>query len=104
MEEQKKKEKELRIEMADKQIAQGIYSNFALVSHTREEFFFDFVFIEPQSRQPKVGILRSRIITSPEHMKRIFRALGENIGKYEKKYGEIKEAAATDSGETTRIQ
>ena len=103
MEEQKKKEKELQIE-ADKQIAQGIYSNFAMVSHTREEFILDFVFIQPQPSQSKVGTLRSRIITSPEHMKRIFRALGDNIGKYEKKYGEIKEAAATDSGETTRVQ
>lgn len=103
MEEQKKKEKDLQIE-ADKQIAQGIYSNFAMVSHTREEFILDFVFIQPQPSQPKVGTLRSRIITSPEHMKRIFRALGENIGKYEKKHGEIKEVAATDSGETTRVQ
>ncbi len=44
MEEQKRKEKDLQIE-ADKQIAQGIYSNFAMVSHTREEFFLDFVFV-----------------------------------------------------------
>ena len=103
MEEQKKKEQELRID-ADKQIAQGIYSNFAMVSHSLEEFVLDFIFVQPQPSQPKVGTLRSRLITSPEHMKRIFRALGENIGKYEKKYGEIKEEAAADPGETTRVQ
>ncbi len=103
MEEQKKKEQQLQIE-TDKQIAQGIYSNFAMVSHTREEFVLDFIFVQPQPSQPKIGTLRSRMITSPEHMKRIFRALGENIGKYEKKYGEIKEAATTDPSETTRVQ
>ena len=103
MHEQKKKEPQLQIE-ADKQIAQGMYSNYAMVSHTAEEFMLDFVYVQPQPTEPKVGTLRSRIITSPEHMKRIFRALGVNIGKYEKKFGEIREAVAPDIGETTRVQ
>ena len=103
MQEQKKKEPQLQIE-ADKQIAQGMYSNYAMVSHTAEEFMLDFLFVQPQPTEPKVGTLRSRIITSPEHMKRIFRALVVNIGKYEKKFGEIREAVAHDIGETTRVQ
>ena len=103
MVEQNKKEQQLQIE-ADKQIAQGIYSNAAMVSHTAEEFIFDFMFVQPQPSAPKSGTLRSRIITSPEHMKRIFRALGVNIGKYEKKFGEIRESATADIGETTSVQ
>ena len=103
MQEQKKKEPQLQIE-ADKQIAQGMYSNYAMVSHTAEEFMLDFLFVQPQPTEPKVGTLRSRIITSPEHIKRIFRALVVNIGKYEKKFGEIREAVAHDIGETTRVQ
>ena len=101
--EYQKKDQQLQID-ADKQIAQGIYSNAAMVSRTAEEFIFDFMFVQPQPSAPKIGTLRSRIITSPEHMKRIFRALGENIGRYEKKFGEIRESAPTDIGETTSVQ
>ena len=103
MQEQKKKEPQLQIE-ADKQIAQGMYSNYAMVSHTAEEFMLDFLFIQPQSSQPKIGTLRSRIITSPEHMKRLFNALNENIKKYEKKYGQIRELPPAETGETTHVQ
>ena len=69
MGEPKKKEQQIRIE-ADKQIAQGIYSNYASVSHTPEEFTLDFVYVQPQPSEPKVATLRSRIITSPAHMKK----------------------------------
>ena len=103
MQEQKKKEPQLKIE-ADKQISQGMYSNFALVSHTAEEFMLDFLFVQPQSSQPKIGTLRSRIITSPEHMKRLFNALEENIKRYEKKYGQIRDLPVADTGKTTHVQ
>lgn len=103
MGEHKKQEQQIQVE-ADKQIAQGVYSNYAMVGHTPEEFTLDFVYVQPQSSELKVGTLRSRIITSPAHMKRILRVLGENIGNYEKKFGEIKEAAPAVAGETTLVQ
>lgn len=100
---QPKKEQEIKIEM-DKQIAQGIYSNYAMVSHRAEEFVLDFIFIQPQPTDPKLGTLRARIITSPEHMKRIHHALRDNIAKYERKYGEITESKAPGEGQTSQVQ
>jgi hypothetical protein len=58
-----------------------------VVTHTREEFVIDFI-----NSFPPEGIVTSRIITSPGHLKRIIRALMENLGKYENTYGEVKEA------------
>ena len=98
-----KKKEQIRIE-ADKQITRGMYSNYAMVSHGPNEFMLDFFFIQPQSSNPKTGTLLSRIITSPAHMKSIFSAIGKNIDKYEKQFGEIKEAAPAAPGETTLIQ
>ena len=65
-----------------------------MISHRKEEFNFDFLFLQPQ-RSPQgqaVATLRSRVITSPEHAKRILRALQDNIHRYEAAYGEIEEA------------
>ena len=70
----------------DEEIAQGMYCNLALLSHTDGEFTFDFIFVQPQ--QPKAKVL-SRIITSPRHMKRLVAAMQENIAKYEAKFGTI---------------
>ena len=64
--------------------ASGVYSNLMMISHRKEEFILDFLFVQPQ-RTPQgqsVATLRSRIITSPEHMKRILKAIEENIGRY----------------------
>jgi len=61
-------------------------------------------YVQPQPSEPKVATLRSRIITSPAHMKRIFRALEDNINQYEKQFGEIKESAPAVAGETTLVQ
>ena len=72
----------------------GVYSNLMMISHRKEEFNFDFLFLQPQ-RSPQgqaVATLRSRVITSPEHAKRILRALQDNIRRYEAGYGEIEEA------------
>lgn len=78
----------------DPQAAQGVYSNLMMISHRKEEFILDFLFVQP-SRGPQgqqVANLRSRVITSPEHMKRIARALQENIARYESTFGPIQEA------------
>jgi hypothetical protein len=79
---------------SDPQAAAGVYSNLMMVTHRKEEFVLDFLFVHPQ-RGPdggQVANLRSRIITSPEHVKRIVRALQDNIGRYETKFGAIEEA------------
>lgn len=73
---------------------QGVYSNLMMISHRQEEFIFDFLFLQPQ-RAPHgqaVATLRSRVIASPEHAKRILRALQENLRRYEDAFGAIEEA------------
>ncbi|OGL42122.1 MAG: hypothetical protein A3C43_08650 [Candidatus Schekmanbacteria bacterium RIFCSPHIGHO2_02_FULL_38_11] len=71
----------------DEHISQGVYSNFAKIAHTEDEFTIDFIYINPD---PPFGKLQSRIITSPGHAKRFLMALQENITKYENNFGEIK--------------
>jgi hypothetical protein len=67
----------------------GHYSNLLRVSHTREEFILDFL-----NAVPPQAIVTSRIITSPGHLKRIVRALTENLERYEKAFGVVEEAAS----------
>jgi hypothetical protein len=69
------------------EIAGGVYANNMIVGHTKEEFLMDFIYMAPGQ-----GIVTARVITSPGHMKRIIRALIENMQKYEARYGEIKVA------------
>lgn len=76
---------QLQVEM-DETTAQGIYSNLAGVTHSEMEFVLDFLFLQPN--QPKAK-LRSRIISSPAHTKRLVAALLENIKKYEERFGVI---------------
>ena len=78
----------------DPQAATGVYSNLLMITHRKEEFVLDFLFVQPQ-RSPQgqsVASLRSRVITSPEHTKRILRALQENVRRYEETFGVIQEA------------
>ncbi len=99
-----KKKEQIQIE-ADKQIARGMYSNYVQVFSSAEEFSLDFFFLHPQSSNPmRTGTLLARILTSPAHTKRILRVLEDNINKYEKQFGEIKESAPAAPGETTLVQ
>jgi len=78
---------------ADPATSLGVYANLMMVSHRKEEFILDFLFVPPQ--QPagnQTAALRSRVITTPEHAKRIVRALQENIQRYEASFGVISEA------------
>lgn len=77
---------------SDPGAAAGVYSNLMMVTHRKEEFVLDFLFVHPQRGESgqNAASLRSRVITSPEHIKRIVHALGENIRRYEAKFGEIK--------------
>jgi hypothetical protein len=77
---------QLNIELGEEE-AEGIYSNFAIITHSPAEFIFDFTRIMPGVPKAKVY---ARIITNPQHAKMFLMALKENIEKYEKKYGVIK--------------
>lgn len=70
----------------DEDVAQGVYVNLALVNHTETEFTIDVMYLQPQ--QPKAKV-RSRIISSPKHTKRLLNALQENVRRYEDRFGPI---------------
>ena len=72
----------------DENLAQGTYSNLALINHSISEFVIDFVNIMPGVPKAKV---KSRIILTPQHAKRFAQALNENISRFEKSNGSIKE-------------
>lgn len=78
--------KEIKVNFPEK-LPAGVYSNNMMVTHTREEFVMDFLMVTPQG-----GVVTSRVITSPGHMKRIIAALQDNVRKYEAAHGRIKEA------------
>lgn len=83
--ENKHAENQLQIELKD-DVAQGIYANLAVITHSSSEFILDFIRVMPGL--PKAGV-QSRIILAPEHAKRLLRALEENIGKYERVFGPL---------------
>ena len=85
MSEVEEKEGQLSIELDDK-IAEGVYSNLAIINHSATEFVVDFVSVMPG--MPK-GKVRSRIILTPEHAKRLLFALDDNIQKFEQANGTI---------------
>ena len=76
---------QLQVEMDDA-TAQGVYANLAAMSHTETEFVLDFLFVQPNAPKAK---LRSRVISSPVHAKRVLAALADNIRKYEERFGTI---------------
>ena len=67
-------------------LAVGVYSNLALIAHSKSDFVIDFGVTLPALDKPEVV---SRIILTPEHAKRLFLALQENVGKYEQQFGVI---------------
>ncbi len=83
----KPKQGQINIEL-DESVAQGTYANLAIINHSVSEFVVDFVNIMPGVPKSKV---RSRIILTPQHAKRLLKALGENITRFENAHGEIKD-------------
>lgn len=82
-----KKGKEVKLEIQiDDEVACGQYINMAVVNHNDSEFVLDCIYVQPQVPRAKV---RSRLITSPRHAKRLLRALQNNLDSYEKKFGVI---------------
>ena len=86
MQDNKNNPNQINIELPD-DIAEGIYSNLAIITHSPSEFVVDFIKMMPGVPKAKV---RSRIILTPQHAKRLYKALKENIAKYESMHGEIK--------------
>ncbi len=80
--------KKINIELSE-EIAEGKYANLAMIAHSNSEFVIDFIRLMPGLPKAKV---KSRIILTPDHAKRLLAALQENIDKYEASYGDIKQA------------
>ncbi|MGV8963760.1 MAG: DUF3467 domain-containing protein [Candidatus Saccharimonadaceae bacterium] len=78
-------ENQIEIELSE-EIAQGTYSNLAIISHSSSEFILDFIRVVPGTPKAKV---KSRIILTPDHAKRLLDALKENIDKFEKMNGPV---------------
>ncbi|WP_299112914.1 DUF3467 domain-containing protein [uncultured Winogradskyella sp.] len=81
------KQGQINIEL-DEQVAQGTYSNLAIINHSVSEFVVDFVNIMPGTPKSKV---KSRIILTPQHAKRLVKALSENVKRFENAHGTIKD-------------
>lgn len=78
---------QINIEL-DEATAEGFYSNLAIINHSASEFVLDFVCIMPGTPKAKV---KSRIVLTPQHAKRLLKAMGENIHRFESAHGEIKD-------------
>ena len=76
---------QLNIEITD-EIAEGIYANLAIITHSQAEFVLDFISVMPGVPKNKV---KSRIIMTPFHTKRLMKALTENVQRFEQANGEI---------------
>jgi hypothetical protein len=84
---QNQNQNQFNIELSE-DVAQGVYSNLAVITHSPAEFVIDFIRIMPGVPKSKV---KSRIILTPEHAKRLVAALNDNISKYEAVHGIIRE-------------
>lgn len=80
--------RELPVKIPER-VLSGVYANQMVVSHTGEEFLLDFVNLFPPE-----GVVNARVIVSPGHLKRMIRALQENLRKYETRHGQVMEAPA----------
>ncbi len=81
-------ENQLNIEISE-DVAEGVYSNLAVISHSPTEFVVDFIRMMPNMPQAKV---KSRIILTPQHAKRLLKALQDNVRRYELQNGTISDA------------
>lgn len=87
MEENNQNNGQLNIELTE-EVAEGTYSNLAVITHSNSEFVLDFIKVMPGVPKAKV---KSRIFLTPQHAKRLMRALQDNVSKFESLHGAIKE-------------
>ena len=88
-----KENKNINIQLDDS-IAHGIYSNLVVVNHSPTEFVLDFINVMPGVPKAKV---KSRIILTPQHAKRLMKALNENVTKFEVQHGQIKDLDSSNN-------
>src|SRR3954466_2171256 len=87
MENQQNPEQQLNIELSE-EMADGQYANLAVITHSFAEFVIDFVNVMPNVPKAKV---KSRIVMTPQHAKRLMRALVDNVKRCESMHGAIKD-------------
>lgn len=86
------KKPQLTIDLPE-ELAEGTYANLAVITHSPTEFVLDFIRMMPG--MPKARV-QSRMILTPQHAKRLMRALNDNINKYESQHGPIKDVASPE--------
>lgn len=84
---------QINIELTE-EVAEGIYSNLAIITHSNQEFIVDFVKVMPGVPKAKV---KSRIVLTPQHAKRFMKVMIDNVKKFESMHGEIKDIEETVS-------
>ena len=77
----------MNIELSE-EMAQGVYSNLAIINHSPSEFVVDFIQLMPGVPKAKV---KSRVVITPQHAKRLLKALSDNVSRFEQQFGEIKD-------------
>jgi len=90
---QQPQEQQLNIELTE-EVADGVYANLAVITHSFAEFVIDYVNVMPNMPKAKV---KSRIIMTPQHAKRLMKALIDNVKRFESQYGVIKDQEAVNT-------
>jgi Protein of unknown function (DUF3467) len=83
--EKQQQQQQINIELPE-DMAEGIYSNLAIISHSPQEFVIDYIRVMPGVPKAKV---KARIVVTPEHAKRLMKALIDNVKRYEQQFGPI---------------
>jgi hypothetical protein len=83
-------QQQINIELPE-ELAEGIYANLAIISHSPQEFVLDFIRVMPGMPKAKV---KSRVVVTPEHAKRFMKALIDNVKRYEQQFGVINDQEA----------
>lgn len=86
-----KSKNELNIELPD-HIADGVYANMGIINYSPTEFVLDFISLMPGMTKARI---RSRVILTPQHLKRLLQVIKENLNSYEENHGKIKEGNKT---------
>ncbi len=86
-------EQQINVELSE-EMAEGVYSNLAMIAHSNSEFVLDFIRLLPGVPKAKV---KARVIVTPEHAKRLLAALKDNIRRYEDTYGPIQHRSDDDT-------
>jgi hypothetical protein len=89
----KQQQQKINVELRPEE-AEGIYANFAVITHSAAEFVIDFIRVLPGAQKSRV---HARIVMAPQNVKAFVRALEENVKKFESQHGEIKTPGKSDA-------